>query len=121
MMWAMIRKAVWKAFRTLPIASRGPSGKASPKFFTWLAKQPGFRSRISYADPKYFNLSNRDKRIAAQRPLKPTPTPEQVRHVILSTPSGTDIELRNRALIALLLLTGIRVTAAITLKLTRAD
>lgn len=87
------------------------------KFFTWLAKQPGFRSRISYADPKYFNLSNRDKRIAAQRPLKPTPTREQVRHVILSTPCGTDIELRNRALIALILLTGIRVTAAITLKL----
>ncbi|MXP44841.1 tyrosine-type recombinase/integrase [Allopontixanthobacter sediminis] len=87
------------------------------KFFTWLSKQPGFKSRISPADAKYFKLSNRDRRLASERPLKPTPTVEQVKHVILSMPAMTDLDKRDRALIALLLLTGIRVSAAITLKL----
>lgn len=87
------------------------------KFFIWLSKQPGFKSRISAADARYFKLSNRDRRLASERPLKPTPTVEQVTHVILSMPATTDLEKRDRALIALILLTGIRVTAAITLKL----
>lgn len=93
------------------------------KFFTWLAMQPGFKSRIRPADARFFQLSNRDRRLASERPLKPTPTVEQVRHVILSMPAATDLEKRDRALIAMILLTGIRVSAAITLKLkhVRAD
>jgi site-specific recombinase XerD len=93
------------------------------KFFTWLAKQPGFKSRISAADARYFKLSNRDRRLASERPLKPTPSVEQIKHVIGSMTAMTDLEKRDRALIALILLTGIRVTAAISLKLkhVRAD
>lgn len=87
------------------------------KFFAWLAKQPGFKSRISSADTKYFKLSNRDRRLASERPLKPTPTLEQVKHVISAMPAKTDLAKRDRALIALVLLTGIRATAAVTLKL----
>src|SRR5580692_3980710 len=33
-------------------------------FFLWLAGQPGYRSRISYSDPDYFRLSEKDTRIA---------------------------------------------------------
>lgn len=33
-------------------------------FVTWLAGRPGYRSRISYADADYFNLSANDERIA---------------------------------------------------------
>ena len=33
-------------------------------FFHWLAGQPGFRSRLSYSDADYFNLSEKDTRIA---------------------------------------------------------
>ena len=87
------------------------------KFFTWVAMQPGFRSRFSPADAKFFKLSQRDRRIANERPLKPTPSLEQVRHVVLTMPSSTDLELRDRAVVALILLTGVRVSAAITLKL----
>jgi hypothetical protein len=33
-------------------------------FFHWLAGQPGFRSRLTYADADYFSLSEKDLRIA---------------------------------------------------------
>ena len=33
-------------------------------FFQWLSLQPGYRSRLSYADAEYFNLSEKDTRIA---------------------------------------------------------
>lgn len=27
------------------------------RFFTWLAEQPGYRSRLRYGDAEYFNLA----------------------------------------------------------------
>jgi hypothetical protein len=39
-------------------------------FFVWLAGEPGFRSRLSYSDADYFNLSDRDARIARTRLLR---------------------------------------------------
>jgi hypothetical protein len=38
-------------------------GSASRLFF-WLAGRPGFRSRISYSDADYFNLSAKDTAVA---------------------------------------------------------
>ena len=46
--------------------------------FVWLAGQPGFRSRLSYSDADYFNLSDRDARIARTRLDKP-PVPARRR------------------------------------------
>ena len=36
-------------------------------FTIWLAGRPGYRSRISYADADYFNVSANDERIAQGR------------------------------------------------------
>src|SRR5271165_5041884 len=81
---------------------------ALKRFFSWLAGQPGYKSRISYADAEYFNLSTKDTRIAkAPRPPR-VPTLEQIRHVIRSMSAITDIERRDRALIAFTILTGAR-------------
>ena len=77
-------------------------------FFVWLAGQPGSKTRISYADADYFNLSEKDLRIAKAVHLKAFPTLEQVHHVLATMPAGTDIEKRNRALIAFALMTGAR-------------
>jgi site-specific recombinase XerD len=87
------------------------------KFFRWLAGQPGFKSRISYADVAFFSLSTRDRRIALERREKPTPSLQQIQRVIRSMPASTDIELRDRALVAGSLLTGARASALISLKL----
>lgn len=90
-------------------------------FFIWLAGQPGYKSRIAYADADYFNLSEKDVRIAKASRDKPVPTLDQVHHVLNAMPAATDIDLRNRALIALALLTGARGAALASLKLKHID
>lgn len=90
-------------------------------FFIWLAGQPGYKRRIAYSDADYFNLSEKDVRIAKASREKPVPTLEQVHHVIASMPCASDIEKRNRALIAFALLTGARGGALASLKLKHVD
>src|SRR6185312_11217445 len=33
-------------------------------FFFWLAGQPGYKARLQYSDADYFNLSDKDTRVA---------------------------------------------------------
>jgi len=91
------------------------------RFFQWLAGQPGYKSRIQYADADYFNLSEKDTRIAMARREKRVPTLDQVRHVILSMLAETEIDRRNRALIAFTLLTGARDSAIASMKIKHID
>jgi integrase len=90
-------------------------------FFIWLAGQPGFKSRLSYGDADYFNLSDKDVRIAKAVRQKPFPTLEQVHRVLETMPVRTDIELRNRALVAFALLTGARDGALASFRLKHVD
>ena len=77
-------------------------------FFHWLAGRPGFRSRLSYSDAEYFNLSGKETRVAKAHRSREGPTLDQVKRVIAHMPNGTEIERRDRALIAFCLLTGAR-------------
>jgi integrase len=52
---------------------------------------------------------------------RPAPTLEQIRHAINAMPAGTDIERRNRALVAFTLLTGARDGAIASLRLKHVD
>src|SRR6476646_6042249 len=94
---------------------------ALKRFFVWLAGQPGYKSRLSYSDAEYFNLSAKETRIAkATRPAR-VPTLEQIRHVIRNMPATTEIERRDRALIAFTILTGARDGAIASIKLRHVD
>jgi site-specific recombinase XerD len=77
------------------------------RFFQWLAWQPGYKSRFQYSDAEYFNLSDKDTRVATAKRQQTVPTLEQIRHVINTMPTGSEIERRNRALLAFTLLTGL--------------
>ena len=90
-------------------------------FFHWLAGQPGYRSKLTYADADYFNLPANDARIATTRRTTPVPTLEQIDRVLATMPTATDIDLRNRALVAFTILTGARDGALATLKLKHVD
>jgi integrase len=90
-------------------------------FFQWAAGQSGFRSRLAYSDADYFNLSERDARIAKAPADKPAPSLEQARHVVLSMPAGNAIQLRDRAVVAFILLTGARDGAVVSLKIKHLD
>jgi len=107
-----------KPLSTATIYSRLMAIKA---FTVWLAGQPGYKSRISYADADYFNPSANDGRIAAARREKRVPTLEQVKLVVSKMPSGSDSEKRNRAILAFTLLTGARDDAIASFKLKHVD
>jgi integrase len=90
-------------------------------FFVWLAGQPGYKSRISYADAEYFNLNLKDARIARAARVRRVPSLEQINHVLKLMPGETEIEKRNRALIAFTILTGARDGAMASMKLKHID
>jgi len=90
-------------------------------FFFWLAGQPGYKARLQYSDAEYFNLSEKDTRIATAQRERKAPTLAQVTHVIETMPSGSDIERRNRSLVAFTLLTGARDLAIASIKLKHVD
>lgn len=95
--------------------------KSVQRFFRWLSVQPGFKSRIDTNAIAYFNLSEKDIRAANASPSKPSPTMAQLKRVLTSMPSETVLEKRDRAVFALLMMTGIRDNAAASLQLGHVD
>lgn len=95
--------------------------RALKAFFQWLSLQPSYKSRVSYTDAEYFNLSEKDARIATAKRSKPVPSLEQVKHVIELMPEQTVLERRDQALVAFILLTGARDSAVASLKLKHVD
>ena len=91
------------------------------RFFQWLALEPGYRSKVDYSDAEYFSLSAKDSRVAAARRPRPVPTLEQVQHTLQRMPTATEIDRRNRALVAFALLTGARDTALASMRLGHVD
>lgn len=91
------------------------------QFFFWLAGQPGYKARLQHSDSDYFNLSEKDARIATAQRERKAPTLEQIKHVLQTMPTKTEIERRNRALIAFTLLTGARDSAIASMKLKHVD
>jgi integrase/recombinase XerD len=94
---------------------------ALKRFFIWLAGQQGYKSRISYSDAEYFNLSTKETRVAKARREERVPTLEQIRHLIRTMPANTELERRDRALVAFTILTGARDRATASIKLKHVD
>lgn len=90
-------------------------------FFQWLVQQSGYKSRFNYNDADYFNLSEKDTRIAGAKRKKPVATLEQIIHVLEKMPNNTDIEKRNRAIMAFTILTGARDSAVASFKVKHVD
>ncbi len=60
------------------------------QFFFWLAGQPGYKVRLQYSDADYFNLSEKDMRIATAQREQKAPTLEQVKQAIQTMPAERD-------------------------------
>jgi len=83
-------------------------------FFEWLGRQPGVTLEPDL--PGYFRLSRKEK-AAANSAVKGTDlTFDQAICLFKGMPKSCDLDLRNRALIAMLITTGIRIGALITLR-----
>jgi len=90
---------------------------AVKEFFIWLARQEGYRSRIDRDDLEYFNLSAHERRIAKAPTHRLYPTLHEVLKVLGDMPSETDLNKRDRALIAFSLLTAVRPGALASLRI----
>lgn len=90
-------------------------------FFQWLTREPGYKAALNYSDAEYFNMSEKDVRVASARRQKSYPSLEQIQKVLSVMPFETDIEKRNRALIAFTILTGARDGAIASFKLKHVD
>lgn len=90
------------------------------EFFEWLSGQHGYR-RLPSSDAAYFKPSRSDEAIARAPRQAPVPTIDQVRAMLAAIPSETAIERRDRALIALTIVTGARDNAVASLRLKHLD
>jgi integrase/recombinase XerD len=90
-------------------------------FFIWLSQKRGYRSRLDASDAEYFNAPDNLSRVATARRYKACPTMKQVRAMLDAMPSGTDVERRDRALVAFALLSGARDRAIVSFKLKHVD
>ena len=107
--------------KPLGLTTRDATLRLVKGFFHWLVSQPGFKSRISYADVDYFSNNAKDARAAhAQRPI-PYPSIAQCAHAFRAMPEGDEVERRDKAIFAFLMLTGARDGAAASLRLKHVD
>lgn len=90
-------------------------------FFIWLADQTAYRAKIRYADAEYFNLTENVARVAGAHRRKECPTLAQIRAMLDAMPAGTEVERRDRAIVAFTILTGARDAATISFRLKHID
>ena len=87
------------------------------KFFTWLVREPGYRSRIKPNAVDYLKITEREERMATQCVPRNFPSLEYVRQLVDSIAIRDEIDRRDRALISFTLLTGMRDNAIASLPL----
>jgi integrase len=91
------------------------------KFFEWLSEQPGYKSKIKKDDVEWLRLSKADARIARMGTTRREPKFEEIRTIIQSIEGKNELELRDRALISLAVITGARISALVSLKMKSFD
>lgn len=90
-------------------------------FFQYLVTQKGYRTKINYSDIEYFNLSEKDTRIANAKRKKNVANLEQIIQVLEKMPCLTEMEMRDRALMAFTILTGARDGAIASARIKHID
>ena len=117
----LVEQRAERSGKQLSKATLNSSLAHNKRFFQWLSGQPGFKSRMQYSDADYFNLSEKEVRIATAHRENVGPTIDQILHVLGKMPTEGDIAHRNRALVAFTLLTGARDSATASMKLKHVD
>ena len=105
----------------MALATQNSTLKMIQVFFRWLAFQRGFKKKIHVHDVEYLNLSANDTRAAKSSAPVDFPSLEQMRHTIVQMPFETEIEMRDRAIVAFTTLTAARASAIASLKIKDFD
>lgn len=107
--------------KPLSLANIDGTTVAVKDFFIWLSDQPGYKRAIKRTDADYFNLKDKERRVAHAERDASFPTLAQCDHAFRLMPETSVIERRNKAAFALLLLTGARIGALASFRLKHID
>jgi integrase/recombinase XerD len=91
------------------------------EFFLWLAVHPKYVRRVDGRAVEYLRLSNNDNRAARASREKTPPTIEQLVTTLDAMPFESDIQKRDRALFAFLILTCMRDDALVSIRMKDVD
>jgi len=91
--------------------------KALVDFYTWLERQKGYRGRINLDKIEMFGLTNNQRKTASSTECKESYLMDDVFRAIRAMPAKTYIDHRNRAIISLQALCGMRIGELRTVKL----
>jgi integrase/recombinase XerD len=86
------------------------------RFFMWLAEQKEYK-KIRKTDVDFLRLPKKEVRIATSGTTRPMPSFEEVKRIIMSIHPKNEIDERDRAILSLALITGMRISAIATLKI----
>ncbi len=95
--------------------------KMLKNFYEWLIMQPGYKSKISGNDIAYLNTADSESKVSQQGRLKKNPSLEYALKLTSSINGKSEVEMRDRALIAFTVLTGMRDSAISSLPLGCVD
>jgi integrase/recombinase XerD len=91
------------------------------EFFLWLTIHPKYIGKVDGRAVPYLRLSDNANRAARATRDKPPPALEQLETTLSAMPETTDIEKRNKAMFAFVIITCVRNDALITLKMKDVD
>ncbi len=81
------------------------------EFCEWLSHQKGYQKYINYNDVQYFNLTRNDRNKAMATNYQDSYSTIDIINTIRNMPNASPIEMRNKAMISLNLLTTPRISA----------
>ena len=91
------------------------------EFFEWLAIHPHYIRRMDGRAVQYLRLSDNANRAARASREKAPPTLEELALALGGMPDGTEVEKRDRAVFAFMIITGVRDASLVSLKIKDVD
>jgi integrase len=91
------------------------------EFFVWLASHPRYIRKVDGRAVQYLRLSDNANRAARAYREKTPPTLEELEKALKAMPNGTDIEKRDRAIFAFMIITCVRDDSLVSLKIEDVD
>lgn len=91
------------------------------EFFLWLAIHPKYVRKVDGRAVEYLRLSDNDNRAARASRDKIPPTIEELKTTLNAMPFETDIERRDKAIFAFMILTCVRDDALVSLRMKDVD
>jgi len=91
--------------------------KALQKFYQWLSIQRGYRSKIDPNLPRFFQLSANQRKIARAPSYRESYEIADIKRAIANMPKKSITERRNKAIVSLQALCGLRISELRTIKI----